>query len=221
MTAAHDTAIKFCGLTRAEDVQAAARLGVDFIGLVFAEGSPRRVSIPSACVLADTARATAPGPRVVALLRNATVAFVDQVIAAVDPDILQFHGDEAASHCESFGLPYWKAVGMGGLAAAGFDASMHPGATALLLDAHEPGAAGGTGAAFDWTCWPQTDRRLVLAGGLRPDNVAAAIAATRPYAVDVSSGIESAPGIKDAGLMRAFVAAVKRSTSPSKARGRW
>lgn len=181
---------------------------VDFIGLVFAAGSPRNVSIETGRMLADHARDHAHKPRIVALLRNEAPAFIEEIIAVLAPDLLQFHGSESASDCERYGLPYWKAVGMAGGTGADFDATIHPHADALLLDAHEPGAAGGTGEIFDWQHWPRTERRLVLAGGLRPDNVGAAIAATQPYAVDVSSGIESAPGIKDAARMRAFVAAV-------------
>jgi phosphoribosylanthranilate isomerase len=202
-------AIKFCGMTRTEDVVEAVRLRVDFIGLVFAEGSPRKISVEEGRKLVEIAHRAAPAPRIVALLRNASPAFIEKIIAALAPDLLQFHGSERADACERFGLPYWKAIGMAGHTDAGFDATTHPRADALLLDAHEPGAAGGTGEKFDWRCWPRTDRRLVLAGGLRPDNVATAIAATRPYAVDVSSGIESAPGIKDLARMRAFVAAVR------------
>lgn len=205
------TAIKFCGLAREADIDVACALAVDFIGLVLAADSPRRLAPDRAAQLAFHARsAAASPPRVVALLRNAAAAFVDEAIAATAPDLLQFHGDEDEAFCVSFGRPYWKAIGMAG---TGHFEAAFPSAHALLLDSHAPGAAGGTGRRFDLSRWPRSDRRLVLAGGLDPGNVAAAVHATQPFAVDVSSGIEDAPGIKNAGRMRAFVAAVRAGSA--------
>lgn len=202
------TRIKFCGLTRAPDVEAAVALGVDYIGLVLASGSPRAVSIAQAAELARIAREAGPAtPAIVLLLRDTGHDEVVRAIEAVAPDLLQFHGSEEPGACTRHGLPYWKAVGMAG--GGPWSDDVHPEAAALLLDAHEPGGAGGTGHRFDWTQWPRSARALVLAGGLAPDNVARAIGATRPFAVDVSSGIESAPGIKDSARMAAFVAAVR------------
>ncbi len=203
-------AIKFCGLTRPADIRAACALGVEYIGLVFADGSARRVDLAQAKALAACLRAQPQPARLVALLRDTTASAVEDVIAAIEPDLLQFHGSEDEAFCERFGLPYWKALGLRGVRnAQALVAHHHPRAQALLLDAHAPGAAGGTGEAFDWQAWPRSSRRLVLAGGLKPDNVAAAIGITRPFAVDVSSGIESAPGVKDPACMRAFVLAVR------------
>ena len=207
------TAIKFCGLTCAQDVEAAVALGVDYIGLVMAEGSPRRLTIERAAKLADIARSAVGGPAVVALLRDASAELVKAVVSAIKPDYLQFHGSEAESFCAAFGVPYWKAVGMTGNAGTEMVATVYPTADALLLDAHEPGGSGGTGQVFDWRRWPRSTRRLVLAGGLHSGNVAAAIHLTRPFAVDVSTGIESAPGIKDPARMRAFVGAVRSTDS--------
>lgn len=204
-------AIKFCGLTRGADIECACALGVDYIGLVFAPASPRHLDLASARELAGLLRRLPqhPRPRLVALLRDADVAAVEAVIAAVEPDLLQFHGNEDEAYCRQFALPYWKALGVQGVTDVQAQvARSHRAAEALLLDAHAPGAAGGSGQVLDWTRWPRTPRRLVLAGGLTAENVAGAVKMTHPFAVDVSSGIESAPGIKDVARMRAFVAAV-------------
>lgn len=210
------TAIKICGMKRAVDVELALELGVQYVGLVLAE-SPRQLTIDQAARLADIVRAGAGPTRVVLLVRNQAPAFVDRAIAAVRPDLLQFHGDESESQCRRHGMPYWKAVACGtgpetqatslSLAIAG-----HESAQALVLDGHAPGQPGGSGRTLDWARWPHgSRRRLVLAGGLTVENVAAAVARTRPYAVDVASGLEQAPGIKDHGRMRAFIAAVRGS----------
>lgn len=196
-------------MTRVEDVAVAVALGVDYIGLVMAEGSPRRVSIAHAAELAEAARSAGRPPNIVVLVRDATADVVEAVVSAVKPDLLQFHGSEAESFCAAFGIPYWKAIGMASNVDPDAAIGAYPTAEALLLDAHEPGGSGGTGQVFDWSGWPRSECRLVLAGGLHPGNVASAIHFTHPYAVDVSTGIESAPGVKDAARMRAFVAAVR------------
>jgi phosphoribosylanthranilate isomerase len=203
------TAIKFCGLTRAEDVVEACALGVDYLGLVLAPGSPRRLDLDQAAALAALARAQPAPPAIVVLLRNAPGDLVAAALAAVAPDLLQFHGDEDEAACRAAGHPYWKALGVAGVADLGALVAGWPSARAVLLDGHAPGASGGAGIALDWSRWPRGTRPLVLAGGLDPGNVAAAIALARPFAVDVSSGIEAAPGAKDARLMRAFVDAVR------------
>jgi phosphoribosylanthranilate isomerase len=204
------TRIKFCGITRLADAQLAVALGVDALGFVFAPDSPRRIELAAAAAI----RARLP-PFVaaVALLRNAEESLVRQVIAGLRPDVLQFHGDETAPFCASFGLPYLKAVGMRGLqrplvaVAAEF-----AGAAGLLLDGHGAGEPGGQGRSFDWRQAAQDcGVPLILAGGLHAGNVAEAIRRARPYAVDVSSGIESAPGLKDSGRMCAFAGAVYRA----------
>lgn len=203
------TRIKFCGMTRVEDIREAAAMGVDAVGLVFAERSPRRVPIDQAVALRT---ATPPFVDVVALFMDNAAHEVAEVVARVRPSLLQFHGSEAPAFCEQFGLPYLKAVGMGGQGMnevlAQIDA--HPLAAGFLLDSHAPGAAGGTGEAFDWTRVPAIEGRpLLLAGGLSPENVADAIRATHVWAVDVSSGIESSPGKKDAARMSRFVEQVR------------
>lgn len=209
-------AIKFCGLTRVVDIEVACALAVDYIGLVFAKGSPRRLDDTTAGALVAALRCQSHRPRVVALVRNDDPDRVRELIDTVAPDVLQFHGAESEAFCRQFGLPYWKALGLlGEMDVSALVERSHPSAEALLLDAHAPGAAGGTGLTLDWTRWPRSERRLVLAGGLKPDNVAAAIPLTSPFAVDVSSGIESAPGVKDAEAMQAFVRAVRDDVIPS------
>ncbi len=156
-----------------------------------------------------------PLVQAVALFRNPDSQLVKQVMTAVQPDLLQFHGEETAAFCESFGLPYWRAVPMGhfgfGAQDLGVWARDFASAAALLLDGHAAGQAGGQGQTFNWSAVAATGKPLVLAGGLTPDNVGEAVQQVRPYAVDVSSGIESAPGIKDQQKMQRFVDEVRRA----------
>ncbi|MDR0182456.1 phosphoribosylanthranilate isomerase [Lysobacter arvi] len=208
MNASAHTRIKFCGMTRAQDVALACELRVDAIGLVFAQRSSRRLDIEAARAL----RGQIPdGVDVVALFMDNEGPQVQRVIDAVRPTLLQFHGNEDEAFCGAFGVPYLKAVAMGGDVVA--DAlSRHPDAVALLLDSHASGGAGGTGHRFDWSRIPQaTPRPFLLAGGLHPDNVFDAVNTVHPWGVDVSSGIESAPGEKDAAKMRRFVEEVRRA----------
>ena len=198
--------IKVCGLTRVEDVQAAVAAGVDAIGLVFYPESPRHVTIEQATELC---RHIPPFISVVGLFVNASRAQVHRVIEAVPLNLLQFHGDESADQCEGFGLPYLRAARV----RPGVDllefASQFASARALLLDTWTP-AYGGSGESFDWALVPSAcPLPVILSGGLNPDNVADAIRQVHPVAVDVSSGVESAKGIKDAAKIRAFVRAVR------------
>lgn len=200
------TRIKFCGMTRPEDVRHAATLGVDAIGLVFTRQSPRSL---------DTARAIAiraevpPMVAVVALFMDDDAEWVRAVQRAVRPDLLQFHGSEDAAFCEAFATSYLKVVAMAGRDDVTGLLQAHPSAAGFLLDGHAPGEAGGSGKRFDWSRVPAQSRRpLVLAGGLDAGNVADAIRQARPWGVDVSSGIEQSPGIKDLQRMREFVWAV-------------
>lgn len=201
------TRIKFCGLTRIDDVRAAVELGVDAIGFVLTRKSRRFVDPARARTLRD---ALPPFVSAVALFMDDDAAWIEDAVATLRLDLLQFHGAEAASFAERFDRPYLKAVPMASVVDVAAFAASHPRASGFLLDSHAPGAAGGSGEAFDWTRVPRNFARpLVLAGGLDASNVAQAIAIAKPYAVDVSSGIESAPGIKDAAKMRAFVDAVR------------
>jgi phosphoribosylanthranilate isomerase len=203
------TRIKFCGITRAEDAQRAVALGVDALGFVCVPASRRNIPPPDA---ANIRRRLPPLVSVVLLVSNADEAFVREAVAAIDPDYIQFHGREPAAFCASFGRRYWKALNpdsAAGLHAATLEFSS---ASAVLLDSHGGDGMGGTGQAFDWSLIPaDIAKPLILAGGLNPANVGQAVRMVAPYAVDVSSGIESAPGRKDPEKMRAFVQAVRQA----------
>lgn len=203
------TRVKFCGITRPEDAEAAARLGADAIGLIFASGSPRFISPERAAMIRGR---LPPFVQAVALFRDADPDHVQQVIEQVNPDVLQFHGREDAAFCARFGRPFMKAVPMDPPADLPRWAADFSAASALLLDAHAPGGAGGKGRTFDWdSIRYRGPMPLVLAGGLGPDNVEDAVRRVQPFAVDVSSGIESSPGIKDPQRMQAFMDGVRRA----------
>lgn len=202
------TRIKICGMRRREDVVRAGELGVDAVGLVFYAPSPRAVSVDQA---RELVRAKAPFVSAVGLFLDARPALVERVLEAVPLDLLQFHGDESPADCGRYGVPYIKAVAMGGGIDVAAYVGGYPDASGFLLDSHERGQAGGTGESFDWGGWPRSMRcPLILAGGLGPGTVAAAIRATAPYGVDVSSGVESRPGVKDSVKMEQFVEEVRR-----------
>ena len=198
---------KICGITRPEDGQEAARLGVDAIGLVFYPPSPRHVSLDQARAIVA---ALPPFVTVVALFVDPSVAEVEAVLHAVPVDVLQFHGEESPDFCRQFARPYLKAVRVRPSLDLLQYAAHYAGARGLLADAFVPGMAGGTGATFDWSLLPPNfPLPLILSGGPDPSNIAAAVAAVRPAAVDISSGVESAKGIKDPALMAAFIGAVQ------------
>lgn len=197
--------IKICGLTREEDVRAAAAAGADVLGFVFTQ-SPRQITIDTAIHLL---RCVPNGVLRVGLFLNQDRSEIDRVIDSVPLDVLQFHGSESAAECEVYGLPWLKAVSMKNTGSALQAESDYPGAMGLLLDSHKAGKRGGSGRVFDWSFSTPASKPVWLAGGLHADNVAQAIGTVRPFAVDVSSGVESAPGIKDAGRIAAFVRAVR------------
>ncbi len=199
------TRIKICGLTRSEDVQFAVSCGVDAIGFVFAP-SPRRIS---AEVAARLAVEVPPGVLRVGLFLDQGRSEIEQVLAKVPLDILQFHGLETDRQCGVFALPWLKAVAMENGNSVERAERDYPGAAGLLLDSHRAGQRGGSGRVFDWSLVRRAAKPLWLAGGLEASNVAEAIRMVRPYAVDVSSGVESAPGVKDAGKISRFIQAVR------------
>lgn len=203
------TAVKICGLTREEDALAAATLGAHALGFVFYPRSPRYVSPQQS---ASIVRRLPPFVTVVGLFVNADAAEVNAILRAVPLDLLQFHGDEAADYCAQFGRPYIKALRV----RPGTDllqyANQYAGARGLLLDAFVEGIPGGTGSSFDWSLIPASlPLPVVLSGGLNAANVTAAIQRIRPCAVDVSSGVEAAPGVKDMRKMRDFFQGVRNA----------
>jgi phosphoribosylanthranilate isomerase len=202
------TRIKICGITRPSDARAAAQAGADAIGLVFYPPSPRYLSVDRAVEIRD---ALPPFVQTVALFVNPDAAQVAQVIGRVKPALLQFHGEESVDFCEEFGAPYVKACRI----KPGVDALKYlrpfSRAAAWLFDSHVP-EYGGVGESFDWSLVPAApERHVILSGGLSAGNVAAAIQRVRPWGVDVSSGVESAKGIKDAAKIAAFIAEVRNA----------
>lgn len=205
------TRVKFCGITRAEDARSAIALGVDAIGLVFVPASKRCVDLARA---REVMTAVSPLVSVIGLFMDAAAADVAAVLDALPLDALQFHGRESAEYCRQFKRPYVKALAMGDGVDVAHAASRYAGARGVLLDAHRTGEQGGSGLSFDWSLIPPAlADRIILAGGLTPENVAAAITEVRPYAVDVSSGIESAPGIKCPRRMQLFMNEVDRASA--------
>jgi phosphoribosylanthranilate isomerase len=205
------TRVKICGITRPQDAQVAARAGADAIGLVFYPPSPRYLSVERAREIRD---ALPPFVQTVALFVNADAAQVAQVIGRVHPAMLQFHGDEAPQFCGQFGLPYVKAYRVRSGVTPGGAALEYlrpfSDAAAWLFDSHVP-EYGGVGESFDWSLVPSTEKSVILSGGLTRTNVAEAVRRVRPWGVDVSSGVESAKGIKDPSRIAAFIAEVRNA----------
>lgn len=204
------TRIKICGITNPEDAVHAARLGVDAIGLVFYESSPRNVDLDQASTIVN---ALPPFVTRVGLFVDAAPEQIQGVLEKVGLDLLQFHGDESPTDCEGYNRPYIKAVRMREGVDCVAEAKRFASSRGLLLDSYQHGVPGGTGEAFDWSQIPaaieqDTGKPIILAGGLNPANVGQAIALVNPYAVDVSGGVESVKGVKDQAKMTAFVEAV-------------
>jgi phosphoribosylanthranilate isomerase len=203
------TRVKICGITRPEDGVAAARAGADAIGLVFYPPSPRFLSVERALEIRD---ALPPFVQTVALFVNPDAAQVAQVIGRVKPSLLQFHGEETPQFCGEFGLPFAKACRV----KSGVDALKYlrpfSRASAWLFDSYVP-EYGGVGESFDWSLIPAVEggRHVILSGGLSAANVAEAVRRVKPWGVDVSSGVESAKGIKDAARIAAFIAEVRNA----------
>lgn len=205
------TRIKICGITRPEDGVTAAYAGADAIGLVFYAKSPRAVDIPAALAIT---RELPPLISKVALFVDASESEIRAVMEQVPIDLIQFHGDECSVDCGNYGRPYIKAISMReGVDVAAY-ARTYKDAAGLLLDTYHAAVKGGSGEAFNWQQFPSdVGVPLFLAGGLDADNVYDAIQQTRPYAVDVSSGVEREKGIKDAAKIARFIAEVQRADS--------
>ena len=205
------TRVKICGITRLEDARLAVDAGADAIGLVFYAKSPRFVANEQA---AEISRSIPAFVSRVALFKDAEKQIIESVLQQVEIDLIQFHGSESAGFCEQFERPYIKALGMKN-AEHNMDylqtsAENYRSAKALLLDAHAPGDAGGTGETFDWTSIGMVTKPIILAGGLTAENVKQAVNMVHPYAVDVSSGVESSPGIKDKAKVTAFMQQIEQ-----------
>ena len=203
------TRVKVCGITRVADALAAAEAGADAIGLVFYPPSPRHVEIGQAV---EIVRQLPPFVTTVALFVNAEDRVIADVVRDVGVDLLQFHGDETPAFCARHGRPWLRALRMRPDIDLRQEAESFGAARGLLLDAYRPGVPGGTGDTFDWQRVPQDlAPRVILAGGLDPANVGSAVQALRPYAVDVSGGVEAEKGIKDPDKIRAFIDEVRRA----------
>jgi phosphoribosylanthranilate isomerase len=198
--------VKICGITRGSDVRAAVLAGADALGFVFA---PRSKRVLDAGLAAGLVRKVPAFVSRVGLFMDQEAGEVAGVLNRVPLNLLQFHGSEDADYCRQFGMPYMKAVSMESDRSVPQALIDYPDAAALLLDSHSPGGTGGTGTVFDWAMIPGSAMPIVLAGGLNPGNVREAVKRVRPWAVDVSSGVEDAPGIKNAEMMREFIREAK------------
>lgn len=201
------TRIKICGIKHLDDALKAVECGADAIGLIFVEKSPRYSSLAAARVVAES---LPPFVTVVGLFMDATAETVREALKVVPLNLLQFHGEESPAFCDQFGLPYIKVLRMRDNVNVVAFAQEYPNAAGILLDTyHEKG--GGTGQTFDWSLIPEDmPLPLILAGGLNPENVASAVERVKPYAVDVSSGVESEPAIKDHNKIEQFIKEVQR-----------
>jgi len=197
------TKVKICGFTEAENARQAAIAGVDAIGLVFYDKSPRNIDILRAQEIIE---ALPPFVNRVGLFVNANPSFVDEVLCEVPLDTLQFHGDESLLDCSQYQMPFIKSLRVKPETNVFQVADEFSSASAILLDSFNPSAYGGTGEAFDWSlACVDISLPIILAGGLNENNVSAAISQVKPYAVDASSGVESAPGVKDIDKIVAFI----------------
>jgi phosphoribosylanthranilate isomerase len=195
--------VKICGVTRPEDAVCAAMAGADAIGLNFYRPSPRAVDIETARAIG---RALPPFVTRVGLFVDAERDEIETVLNSVAVDMIQFHGNESPADCELYDIPYIKVVRMSEGVDLHEQASQYSGAAALLVDTYVAGVAGGTGQTFDWDRIPANlGKPVILAGGLNPDNVLLAVTRVKPYAVDVSGGVESSKGVKDSELVRSFI----------------
>jgi phosphoribosylanthranilate isomerase len=203
------TRIKICGITKLADALQVADLGGDAIGLVFHSKSPRAVKLENAIRIRE---AMPPFVTVVALFMDETDDWIAQVIDLIKPDCLQFHGDESVEFCQQWSKPFIKAIPMASVSDVSAYSKQFRGAQGFLMDSNIAGCQGGSGDTFDWSKIPSTfSYPLILAGGLNPSNVSAAISQVRPWAVDVSSGVEKSRGIKDADLIKQFFHEVRKT----------
>ncbi len=203
------TRVKICGITRVEDALIAAQLGVDSIGLVFHKKSPRFVSLEQALIIKKSLPAFVT---ITALMMDESTAWVDEIVNTLNPDCLQFHGDECPDDCNRYNIPYIKAIAMSGMQNIAAYMSCYKDAQSFLLDSHAAGQQGGSGELFDWNDIPKDIKKnIILAGGIVPDNVYKAITQVSPWAIDLSSGVEQRKGIKDKNKMLQLMREVSRA----------
>jgi phosphoribosylanthranilate isomerase len=201
------TKVKICGFTNAENARQAALAGVDAVGLVFYDKSPRHVTIEAA---REIVAALPPFVNRVGLFVNANPSLIDEVLCEVALDTLQFHGDETVNECMQYDMPFIKSIGVSSKTDLKKISNDFSKASALLLDSYSSNNYGGTGKPFDWSlACVEIDLPVILAGGLNPDNVAKAINQVKPFAVDASSGVESAKGVKDIDKIKSFISSVR------------
>lgn len=211
MVTDYRTQVKICGLTSAQDAVAACNCGVDALGLVFYPPSSRHLSVDRAVEIVQALPAFVT---VTGLFLNEDSAVINAILKKVPLSLLQFHGTESAEFCQSFNRPYIKSIAMKSVVDVPKYAAQFEGARGFLLDSNVSGGAGGSGERFDWSRVPtELPAPLILAGGLDCDNVVDAVINVRPGAVDVSSGVESAKGVKDHGLMKKFLQGVRTADS--------
>lgn len=204
----HHTRIKLCGLRTADEVAAAIDCGVDAVGFVFVNKSPRYLTAEQAAPLVQQVQQA--GLQAVGLFADHQADAVKQVVAQTQVDVLQFHGQESKAYCEQFDLRYWKAVPMLTVADPQAYMAQYPSAEAFLLDAYGGSQMGGSGKAFQWQPLPtMNNQTVILAGGINPHNVQQALCETGAHYIDTSSGIESAPGVKSAEKMKSLVLAIR------------
>lgn len=203
------TRVKICGITRVEDAVHAVQLGADSIGLVFHKKSPRYIDLEQAKLIKKELPAFVT---LTALMMDESSTWVDQIVAELNPSCLQFHGDECPDDCNRYNIPYIKAIAMSGMQNIAAYMDCYKDAQAFLLDSHASGQQGGSGEAFDWDTIPNDLRQqIILAGGITPENVYDAITQVSPWAVDLSSGVEKAKGIKDYDKMHTLMREVTRA----------
>jgi len=204
----HHTRVKICGITRVEDAQLSEQLGADALGFVFVKASKRFITPEASRAISDQ---VAPFITRVGLFLNAPVQEVTQALNVMPGMLPQFHGQETPADCDRYGVPYLKAIGLGGGMPSLESLQAYKHAMAFLFDSNEPGQLGGTGHAFDWQKLDKNiGKPLILAGGLNADNAGSAIEQVRPYALDVSSGVEASKGVKDHPALRSFMSAVRQ-----------
>ena len=203
--------IKICGITRAEDAEAAAKFGADAVGVVLFPESPRAIDVKQCATLLSGLPSSIVK---VALFVDPTIEMVQSAVATGLIDLLQFHGNETAEFCQQFGLPYMKAIRVQNYQQASTEMNEYASAEYILLDRYQNNVPGGTGKTFDWDVAKdlvvESCQKVVLAGGLNPDNVVQAKAKVRPFGMDVSSGVEQSPGVKELDKVRSFIEAGKR-----------